>query len=459
MALLHALAGLLPAAAVAAGMPPQEPAVRTACPNLSGKGCAACVAATDTRGGKWGGHPCVHLSKPVRGDDCQPSNWWEDSKHPGITATGNCTGCAKTCPPAPPAPPGPPSPPRPPPRPEPARCNNELSVAPPATVSTSAVQGPLIKLPQPEGEEATYPAALDGSPFGFYFSGSNTSTKWTINIQGGGWCYDEKDCLCRSKGSLGTSTVAKPTTHLGCSNPLPDGGTERDCNSVDLLYLDGASFSGYRAEPWPVPGTNESLWFRGITNLDATLDWLFEHGGMGDATEVLLKGESAGGLSTFLHADRVGDRLKAGAPKLTTYRASPMVGYFQDHDNFAHSDGYSADGRGGPNTDYWSNYNTSTGAWNEPGTGANYTFYMKYIYSMQNMTFGPDGGLTEACRIKHPTQPHLCFMSPHMLDTIETPLFMYHPSPLSIFGYRNIVEGLAFTIRLTSIASPDRDIC
>ena len=190
------------------------------------------------------------------------------------------------------------------------------------------MQAPLIKLPQPPGEEATYPAALDGSPFGFYFSGSNTSTKWTINIQGGGWCYDEKDCLCRSTGSLGTSTVAKPTTHLGCSNPLPNGSTERDCNSVDLLYLDGASFSGYRTKPWPVPGTNKSLWFRGIKNLDATLDWLFEHGKLGDATEVLLKGESAGGLSTFLHADRVGGRLKSGSPKLGTYRASPMVGYF-----------------------------------------------------------------------------------------------------------------------------------
>ena len=45
---------------------------------------------------------------------------------------------------------------------------------------------------------------------------------------------------------------------------------------------------------------------------------------------------------------------------------------------------------------------------------------------MQNMTFGPDGGLTEACRLKHPTQPHLCFMSPHMVDTIQTPLFMYN---------------------------------
>ena len=105
------------------------------------------------------------------------------------------------------------------------------------------------------------------------------------------------------------------------------------------------------------------------------------------------------------------------------------MGYFQDHDNFANSDGYAPDGSGGPNTDYWSNYNETgghfgTGGWNEPGTGANYTFYMKYVYAMQNMSFGADGGLTEACRAKHPSEPHLCFMSPHMVDTIETPLFM-----------------------------------
>jgi hypothetical protein len=102
---------------------------------------------------------------------------------------------------------------------------------------------------------------------------------------------------------------------------------EKDCNSVDLLYLDGASFAGYRAQPWPVPGTNESLWFRGVKNLDATIEWLFEHGGLSGATEVLIKGESAGGLSTFLHADRVGARLKERAPKLATYRANPIVGY------------------------------------------------------------------------------------------------------------------------------------
>jgi hypothetical protein len=352
---LHAVASLLLLFTAAAALPQQEemPAdghglvVGAACPNLSGKGCSVCVAATDSRkGSKWGGQPCVHLSKAVRGEDCQPASWWEGSKHPGITATGNCTGCTRTCsgppgPPSPPAPPAPPAPPHPSPRPKPASCNNELSAPPPPptalvsaadqageAVSDSTGIGKLIKLPQPKGEESTYPAALDGSPFGFYFSGSNASTKWTINIQGGGWCYDEKDCLCRAKGSLGTSNVATPSKRLGCSNPLPDGSVDRDCNSVDLLYLDGASFSGYRAAPWPVSGTNESLWFRGIKNLDATIDWLFEQGGLGGATEVLLKGESAGGLSTFLHADRVGSRLKV-RERTTKTRPCPLFSHFK----------------------------------------------------------------------------------------------------------------------------------
>lgn len=51
---------------------------------------------------------------------------------------------------------------------------------------------------------------------------------------------------------------------------------------------------------------------------------------------------------------------------------------------------------------------------------------MKYIYGMQNLTFGPDGGLMAACRDKYPDAPWLCFMSPHMEDVIETPFFMFN---------------------------------
>jgi hypothetical protein len=183
----------------------------------------------------------------------------------------------------------------------PARCNAEHEIhAPQLAVLPTAGTANLIKLPQPDGHKATFPAALDGSPYAFYYAKSPTnSTKWTINIRGGGWCDDEKDCLCRSqqatKVSLGSSKHYAATTHYNCKNPMPDGTVDSNCHSIDLLYLDGASFSGFRAEPWAVPGTKEAVWFRGLANLDGTLDWAFQHLGLNNATEVFLSGESAGG--------------------------------------------------------------------------------------------------------------------------------------------------------------------
>tara|TARA_B110000208_G_scaffold38207_1_gene50524 strand:+ start:1871 stop:3277 length:1407 start_codon:yes stop_codon:yes gene_type:complete len=149
-------------------------------------------------------------------------------------------------------------------------------------------------------------------------------------------------------------------------------------------------------------------------SLSLSISFSFHHK---DATEFVLTGGSAGGLSTFLHADRVAARLKKEAPKCAKIRAAPVVGFFLDHDNFAHTDGYGPGSTGGPNTPQWSS---------TAGTGANYTMWMKYVYGMQNMTFDADGGLTKACQAKHPTEPHLCFMSPHMADVIETPLFMFN---------------------------------
>jgi hypothetical protein len=43
--------------------------------------------------------------------------------------------------------------------------------------------------------------------------------------------------------------------------------------------------------------------------------------------------------------------------------------------------------------------------------GANYTNKMKWIYNMQNLTFGADGALKPACQSKFPADPHYCFMS------------------------------------------------
>jgi len=168
---------------------------------------------------------------------------------------------------------------------------------------------------------------------------------------------------------------------------------DADCNCVWMPYADGASFSGYRAEPVPVPSNRSKVvYFRGIKNFDATLDYLFHHG-LGTATEFVLTGGSAGGLSTFLHTDRVAERLAKEAPNCKHVRALPEVGYFLDHGNIKHD-------------------------------GNNYTAWMQYIYHMQNLTFGADGALAPACREAYPEQPHYCFMSPHMQQFVKTPFFM-----------------------------------
>ena len=109
---------------------------------------------------------------------------------------------------------------------------------------------------------------------------------------------------------------------------------------------------------------------------------------------MVVTGGSAGGLSTFLHTDRVANALKKNAPNLKQIRGAPVVGFFLDHDNFKHT-------------------------WNT------YTEEMKYIYSMQNLTSG-SGALNEECLETYYNNPHYCFMSPHMQKFIKTPFFMFN---------------------------------
>ena len=62
-----------------------------------------------------------------------------------------------------------------------------------ASSAAGGAQANLTLLPQDDGELS--PASLDGSPYGLFLQRSPTgSKKWTIMIQGGGWCYDEVDC-------------------------------------------------------------------------------------------------------------------------------------------------------------------------------------------------------------------------------------------------------------------------
>jgi hypothetical protein len=84
-------------------------------------------------------------------------------------------------------------------------------------------------------------------------------------------------------------------------------------------------------------------------------------------------------------------------------------GYFLDHGSYTNKP------RGVPNTPWWD-------------ANATYTAKMKYIFSMQNLTFGPSGGggLMQACGVRYTAEPWLCFMAPHMQSFITTPIFLFN---------------------------------
>lgn len=245
--------------------------------------------------------------------------------------------------------------------------------------SVTSTAGQTIYLPLND----TSAKCLDGSQYGFFLCKGANNANWTINIQGGGWCYNEVECLERAATRLGSSeTWPAQANSLGC-------WSGSSMNYVNMFYGDGASFTGYREQPWPVPGTNASLWFRGIRNLDATLDALFAHYGMDQAELIVLTGGSAGGLSTFLHLDHVAERASVSAPAARVV-GEPVCGFFLDHGN----DGFAP-------------------------ANVTYPLQMQYVYNMQNST----GSLSTECQSYYGEDAWKCIMAPHAAPFIKTPWF------------------------------------
>lgn len=215
-----------------------------------------------------------------------------------------------------------------------------------ATAASAAQQQGLPVTVLPADYAAAYGAAcLDGSPPGFYSLVQDTS-KWMIFIEGGGWCFDQtaagtiQNCAGRAGGGGGSSNGMNPGTTF-----TPGGQLSSDpkinpnyynWSLVFIHYCDGTSHSSNATDPVPVseeirqaireqrklhsktgdlnaPGRDEvvnddvppQIYFRGRSNLRAVFQYLQEHGGMSNPTDVVLAGGSAGAISTYLAIDTV----------------------------------------------------------------------------------------------------------------------------------------------------------
>ena len=241
------------------------------------------------------------------------------------------------------------------------------------------------------------PAALclDGSAGGFYFrpgQGAASST-WVIELEGGGWCTSLSDCQSRAATDIGSS---KSWPATGC--PGMDGGSNGMlssncavnplCNATmaHFNYCDGGSFASFVEAPVSSGGAHPiDLYFRGASIFNASVAALLAKG-MSKADNIILKGCSAGGLATWLHADYFFDWMAAAAPGARVVSV-PDAGFFMDH-------------------------NTTTGA---PSMTPQYKWVAQTMSTLQT-----DAG----CLAAHPgDDAWRCFLAQEVLPFVTSPVF------------------------------------
>lgn len=274
-----------------------------------------------------------------------------------------------------------------------------------ATAFSSAKNWELHRL-----DESKYPLAtcLDGSQGVYYVrrgKGGSSNKKVYVHMEGGGWCSSVVEracgsgaitsCLLRAKTLKGSTKNDTAAGFKGVANGIPRLSTNEqfnpafhDWNHVFVRYCDGASFSGLREDPLL---TSPPLYSRGNFILQAVIRDLKSPGALfSDATDVVVGGSSAGGLSTFLHVHQF---YQAFSPSVKM-AAIPDGGFFRE--------------------------------WKIAPVQKNcsQSFYetMKAVYDISQ----PQGGLPKECieAYPNPGSYHRCMFAANVAPTIEVPLFI-----------------------------------
>ncbi|KAJ9467666.1 Pectin acetylesterase 3 [Diplonema papillatum] len=269
----------------------------------------------------------------------------------------------------------------------------------PAAAAAALALGALTRVLMTDEAASMGAVCLSGTPGGFYYglgTGADVNN-WLVYFQGGGWCYDERDCYNRSTTVLGNSS-SWPATNTDSGLMSQDCTVNPTfCNfSIALMmYCDGNSFSGNRDAPVVFTtddGERHNLYFRGKRIIDAALSVLKARYNIGSAEKVLVTGCSAGGLATYLHTEYVHTWMRFNAPGLRVVKAAPMSGFFLDH----------------------------LTVYGEPV----YETEMKYIHALSNASLG--GGLNADC-VQHylaTGDDWKCNFAQYTYDFIRTPLFV-----------------------------------
>jgi len=172
---------------------------------------------------------------------------------------------------------------------------------------------------------------IDGSPGAYKYKPGkgDGQTKWMISFDGGGWCFNDKDCFRISQEPIGSSKTysASPSPEQFINNYFstsPVGNFLFNWNMILVKYCDGGSFTGNSQSTY----NGNTLYFRGSRLLDAFLSELQIKLNASSATDMIISGNSAGGLSALLHVDKFAETFP-GAFVV----GMPDSGFFLPYDN------------------------------------------------------------------------------------------------------------------------------
>jgi hypothetical protein len=256
---------------------------------------------------------------------------------------------------------------------------------------------------------------IDNTPAGYYFgAGAVDSTVWVINLQGGGACQEESDCIRRSQKALGSSKYWAPTDS-GSHSPflLSDPAANPDFHDAHRVHVAYCSGDGHVGNQSKADASTWGFWFVGKANLLAIVNDLKARHGMDRATHVLLTGESAGASGTFHNADSLSEWM---GPAVAT-KAVPVSGWFfpAETGDFAGA----KDPRKiafSPPSPYASFVTGRVGGWDN----ATFAFAM----AERQKRFNSEAGYLRSCAEAHPTDSFVCDTMDTLFSYIQTPVFV-----------------------------------
>eukprot|EP01083_Nonionella_stella_P303747 1052613_1 len=174
---------------------------------------------------------------------------------------------------------------------------------------------------------------LDGSAPAFYYRPGTAATKYQIYFEGGGFCFNYKDCSKRSQTKLGSSRTYKNyawfnTEYLSTNqhmNPL-----SHNWNTLYIRQCDGMAYLANKR--MITVFDKKRIYFEGFAILRNLMRFLFvEHNEfeLNTATDIIISGASAGGMTILYHANYIWNEYIAKHNNQVHFMAVIESGYFR----------------------------------------------------------------------------------------------------------------------------------